>query len=81
VECAGSGGGSFASGQRATFAANLAVHCFSRIRAGAVLTVDVNLDGGGCRIFLFCFFHVWIGFEPLSAMLNREGERRDGAMT
>jgi hypothetical protein len=81
MECAGSSGGSFACGQRAAFAANLAVHCFSRIRAGPVLTVDVNADGGGCRIIWFCFFHVWIGFEPLSAMLNRQGARRDGGMT
>jgi hypothetical protein len=81
VECAGSSSGSFAGGQRAAFAANLAVHCLSRIRAGSVLTVDVDAGAGGCRIFWCCFFHVSIGFEPLPRMLNRQGAQRDGGMT
>jgi hypothetical protein len=41
----------------------------------------VDAGAGGCRVFWCCFFHVWIGFEPLLRMLNREGCACDGGMT
>ena len=51
LKCAGGGGGTLHGGQRATLAANLAVHCLSCVRAGPVLPVDVDACGGGCRDF------------------------------
>jgi hypothetical protein len=41
----------------------------------------VDVPGEGCRVFWCCFFHVWIGFEPLPRTLNREGDGCDGGMT
>jgi hypothetical protein len=81
MECAGGGCGTLHGGQRAAFTANLAVHCLSRVRAGPVIPVDVDVPGEGCRVFWCCFFHVWIGFEPLPRTLNREGDGCDGGMT
>lgn len=81
LECAGGGCGTLHGGQRAAFTANLAVYCLSCVRAGPVLAVDVDACSGGCCIFWCYVFHVWIGFEPLPRMLNREGGGCDGEMT
>lgn len=79
VECPGCDGGALPRRKGAAFAADLAVHGFSRICSSAVIAVDVN---AGLGSFVgFGVFHVRIGLEPLDGMLRRVQAGCDGGMT